>query len=123
MTLADDVDLEVIARATDGFTGADLQALVYNANLEAVHETIDHKSSSNVSGRGGDGTVLDEGQKILYTTFSPEGREKKVLSNAEEMAIQKQVRNLAYPVRIGTHLRMHNAPVETNIPVHHLQTG
>ena len=88
------MDLEAIARTTDGFTGADLQALVYNANLEAVHETIDQKSP-NDSGKG-KSSIPDEGQKILYTTFSPEGGEKKVLSNAEEMAIQKQVRIPAY---------------------------
>ncbi|KAJ2347313.1 Peroxisome biosynthesis protein pex1 [Coemansia sp. RSA 2618] len=32
------VDWDAVARGTDGFTGADLQALVYNAFLEAVHE-------------------------------------------------------------------------------------
>lgn len=91
MTLADDVDLEAVARVTDGFTGADLQALVYNANLEAVHETIDQRSL-NTSGKGKSSNVPDEGQKIQYITFSPEGKEKKVLSAAEEMAIQRQVR-------------------------------
>ena len=108
MTLADDVDLEAIARATDGFTGADLQALVYNANLEAVHETIDQKSP-NVSGKGKSNT-LDEGQNIRYITFSPEGSEKKVLSNAEEMAIQRQVRGLVYHFLSGTHLKRRITP-------------
>ena len=102
MALADDVDLGAIARATDGFTGADLQALVYNANIEAVHETIDQRSPNNVSGEG-KGSILDEGQKIQYITLSPEGSEKKVLSNAEEMAIQRQVRSPIYSLRRGTH--------------------
>ena len=105
MALADDVDLEAIARATDGFTGADLQALVYNANLEAVHETIDHKSPTDVSGGGENGSISDDGQNIRYITLGPEGGEKKVLSNAEEMAIQRQVRVLVYPLRNGSHLR------------------
>ena len=35
------LDLATVAAATDGFSGADLQALVYNAHLEAVHEAID----------------------------------------------------------------------------------
>ncbi|XP_056153950.1 peroxisome biogenesis factor 1 [Lampris incognitus] len=35
--LAADVDLEQLATATEQFTGADLKALLYNAQLEAIH--------------------------------------------------------------------------------------
>uniref|UniRef100_A0A4W5R945 Peroxisomal ATPase PEX1 n=1 Tax=Hucho hucho TaxID=62062 RepID=A0A4W5R945_9TELE len=38
--LADDVDLEQMAVATDTFTGADLKALLYNAQLEAIHSSL-----------------------------------------------------------------------------------
>lgn len=107
MALADDVDLEAIAQVTGGFTGADLQALVYNANLEAVHETIDQNPLNNASGKGGSSSIPEEGQKIQYITFGPEGSEKKVLSAAEEMAIQRQVRSLAHLLRSGTHLWGH----------------
>ncbi|XP_049457738.1 peroxisome biogenesis factor 1 [Epinephelus fuscoguttatus] len=37
--LATDVDLEQLAAATEQFTGADLKALLYNAQLEAVHNS------------------------------------------------------------------------------------
>ncbi|EPY79237.1 hypothetical protein CB1_000947001 [Camelus ferus] len=37
LPLADDVDLQHVASATDSFTGADLKALLYNAQLEALH--------------------------------------------------------------------------------------
>ncbi|KAM3857900.1 peroxisomal ATPase PEX1 [Diretmus argenteus] len=40
MPLADDVDLEQLAAATELFTGADLKALLYNAQLEAVHSSL-----------------------------------------------------------------------------------
>lgn len=96
MALADDVDLESISRATNGFTGADLQALVYNANLEAVHETIDQKSPDDASGKGKARGDPDKHQNIRYVTFGPEGSEKKVLSAAEEMAFQRQVRSPAH---------------------------
>lgn len=36
-----DVDLEQLAAATERFTGADLKALLYNAQLEAVHSGLD----------------------------------------------------------------------------------
>ncbi|KAJ7991800.1 hypothetical protein DPEC_G00287630 [Dallia pectoralis] len=38
--LAADVDLEQIGAATDMFTGADLKALLYNAQLEAIHASL-----------------------------------------------------------------------------------
>lgn len=94
MSLADDVDLKAIAKATDGFTGADLQALVYNANLEAVHEAIDQKPPGDALGKGKVRDASDEEEKIEYITFGPEGSEKKVLSAAEETAVQRQVRGL-----------------------------
>ncbi|XP_008684453.1 peroxisome biogenesis factor 1 isoform X2 [Ursus maritimus] len=37
LPLADDVDLQHVASATDSFTGADLKALLYNAQLAALH--------------------------------------------------------------------------------------
>lgn len=40
MKISPDVSLEDIAKQTEGFTGADLQALIYNANLEAIHQEI-----------------------------------------------------------------------------------
>ena len=40
IALADDVDLDDWARRTDGYSGADLQALLYNASLEAINEVI-----------------------------------------------------------------------------------
>jgi len=40
LTFAPSVDLEDISLETEGFSGADLQALVYNAHLEVVHSSI-----------------------------------------------------------------------------------
>ncbi|XP_047461452.1 peroxisome biogenesis factor 1 [Mugil cephalus] len=40
MSLAADVDLEQLAAETEQFTGADLKALLYNAQLEAVHNSL-----------------------------------------------------------------------------------
>lgn len=120
MALADDVDLEGIARATDGFTGADLQALIYNASLEAVHETIDKNNTPGKSENSG--IPDDDGQKIQYITFGPDGSEKKVLSAAEEMEIQRQVRSLMHPLRNDAPKETWGPPVETNIFVY-LQTG
>ncbi|KAF3833810.1 hypothetical protein F7725_025014, partial [Dissostichus mawsoni] len=40
VALAADVDLDQLAAATEQFTGADLKALLYNAQLEAVHSSM-----------------------------------------------------------------------------------
>lgn len=57
MALSDSVDLEAYISDTDGFSGADLQALMYNAHLEVVHASISattaETSSENFSkGKG-----------------------------------------------------------------------
>lgn len=41
MILSPEVKLEDIAEQTDGYSGADLQALLYNAYLDAIHDVID----------------------------------------------------------------------------------
>lgn len=39
--MAEDVDLNSIASMTEGFSGADLQALLSDAQLAAVHDLLD----------------------------------------------------------------------------------
>ncbi|KZP06528.1 AAA-domain-containing protein [Athelia psychrophila] len=40
VSMAADIDWTFVAESTEGFSGADLQALVYNAHLEVVHSSI-----------------------------------------------------------------------------------
>ncbi|XP_025921157.1 peroxisome biogenesis factor 1 isoform X1 [Apteryx rowi] len=40
LSLANDVDFQYLAAKTEHFTGADLKALLYNAQLEAVHTSL-----------------------------------------------------------------------------------
>ncbi|EJD40467.1 AAA-domain-containing protein [Auricularia subglabra TFB-10046 SS5] len=40
LTVSPEVDLSEYAAQTEGYSGADLQALLYNAHLDAVHESI-----------------------------------------------------------------------------------
>ncbi|GAB4840787.1 hypothetical protein Ancab_021549 [Ancistrocladus abbreviatus] len=46
LPLAGDVDLATVAHMTDGFSGADLQALLSDAQLAAVQELLDRADSS-----------------------------------------------------------------------------
>ena len=44
--------LSEVARQTAGYSGADLQAVIYNAHLEAIHDILgDHNSADNVNAK------------------------------------------------------------------------
>ncbi|KAF5345345.1 hypothetical protein D9758_008461 [Tetrapyrgos nigripes] len=49
ISLSPSVDLQHVAEATEGFSGADLQALMYNAHLEVVNESIASSDSPEKS--------------------------------------------------------------------------
>lgn len=84
MPISADVDLKEVAAATEGFSGADLQALLYNAHLEVVHESIDIELSPDQS------TKMKEEESIEYVTFGPNSGTLK--SREEEMSLEKRVR-------------------------------
>ena len=46
------VDMEYIAEQTEGLSGADLQAVVYNAHLEVVQETLAANEEGKERGKG-----------------------------------------------------------------------
>ena len=50
LQLGEDVDLYSLAERTTNYTGADLQAMLYNAHLEAVHNVISTQSEKPVNG-------------------------------------------------------------------------
>lgn len=52
MPLAADAQLDAMAAGADGFTGADLRALLTEAQLAAVHEALDAQDTSPSSGAG-----------------------------------------------------------------------
>ncbi|KAL8740691.1 MAG: hypothetical protein Q9190_006631, partial [Brigantiaea leucoxantha] len=46
-----DEGLEEVAKRTDGYSGADLQAVIYNAHLEAIHDVLGDKTDETTVGR------------------------------------------------------------------------
>ena len=77
--------LDEIAKHTDGYTGADLQAVVYNAYLKSVHEVLEAKDSdigeSNLAG--------DDLSEVLSKTFTP--RNQKFKYNGE---LEKKIKTV-----------------------------
>lgn len=84
--MAGSIDLNGLAKETDGYSGADLQALLYNAHLEVVHETIAAIQSDGTrpQKRG------EEDRKIDYVEIGA-GAGKHNRSRAEEAELQKRV--------------------------------
>ncbi|OSD00321.1 AAA-domain-containing protein [Trametes coccinea BRFM310] len=71
VALAPSVDLAALAEETDGFSGADLQALMYNAHLEVVHDTISsHVATSSTKSNGASAIAAssaDASEPVKYT--------------------------------------------------------
>lgn len=83
MMVSPTVDFHEIASKTEGFSGADLQALLYNAHLDVIHSSISEIPTISSSSQ-------NDNTPIQYAIIggSP-GQE--VLSKAEETALQKRV--------------------------------
>lgn len=92
--LSPSVSLSRYAAQTAGFSGADLQALIYNAHLDAIHATIAPAVDANgqVEGTGAGGKRDDEGGDIKYVVLG-EKEDEKVLSRAEQATVNKRVRH------------------------------
>lgn len=63
--LSPDVDLNDYVEKTEGYSGADLQAVLYNAHLECVHSNI----SVTKSAMDGDSDVHTNGQDIGFISL------------------------------------------------------
>lgn len=94
VTVSSSVDISEIAKATDGFSGADLQALVYNANLEAIHSSV---AQVTAPGRS---VATDEEIPLEYTSF---GGSNKTIANtlAQESAFQRRVSRIDASSAVG----------------------
>ncbi|KAI0796078.1 AAA-domain-containing protein [Abortiporus biennis] len=94
VTLSPSVDLNSIARRTEGFSGADLQALLYNAHLEVIHETLaastnDSDSPQNRNQRSEDVPHIE--YKLL---FGPSEKADRASSKAEKDALQRRLHRI-----------------------------
>lgn len=86
-------ELIEIAKLTDGYTGADLQAVVYNAYLKGVHENLEAKTSN---GSIDDLNVLDDGAKLQFKTIASGNDNRYKSSSATRKKIETLVENYNY---------------------------
>jgi len=96
LPLDGDLCFEEVAQLTEGFTGADLQALIYSAHLEVVHESINAKTSIEEKRKEGYNTK-DSMHKLHWTEIQPHPHDSSkitegaVRSRAEQEAITKRI--------------------------------
>lgn len=86
LAVAPEVDFEELAEKTEGFSGADLQAVLYNAHLEAVHEVIargeEEAASGKRKGKGKARAGAEEERELEFVQFQIEKGED--VNNARE---------------------------------------
>jgi len=86
------IDMNTLAQRTEGYTGADLQALIYNAQLDAIHSAIEDSAPVNASIRKGlvndDVRVVEGGQPRMNMTASEMSALRARLENITQNDLQ-----------------------------------
>lgn len=82
--LGSDVNLDHYAEITEGFSGADIQALLYNAHLEVVHLTLGGLENN------GTGEPLLHPTQVQYQIYNPLSK-PRVTSKADHDAMLMRV--------------------------------
>ena len=82
--------LHEVAARTEGYTGADLQAIVYNAHLETIHEKLGDGKTNRNHGREPDHAAPPRKHKsdILQFPFDPDSRDQATHVNHTHQKIE-----------------------------------
>ena len=80
--MSNDVDLDNLASLTEGFCGADLQALVYNAHLEVVHTILPSPTQDSSKNH-------NNAEEVSF--ISSKKQQSSVSSKADKQALQRRV--------------------------------
>lgn len=75
-----------VAERTKGYSGADLQAVVYNAHLEAVHDILGDQEVTEEKGKTKGGKGARQQHDFLQFRFGEDAPEEKPLDNAAIVA-------------------------------------
>ncbi|KAG9051589.1 Peroxisome biosynthesis protein pex1 [Tulasnella sp. UAMH 9824] len=86
IAISDSVSLRALAQETEGYSGADLQAIMYNAHLEVVHEAVaaDNQKDESTQANGVQNQIVD------FTTFGGSS-DGAVTARAERAAMERRL--------------------------------
>ena len=82
VVIAPDVDFTEVALKTEGFSGADLQALLYNAHLDVIHSAI--AEAPTTTNKAADEVPLE------YMVFDA-GENQPTMSKTEQTDLERKV--------------------------------
>ncbi|KAN0061903.1 Peroxisome biosynthesis protein pex1 [Thecaphora frezii] len=85
------VDVEHWAERTEGYSGADLQALLYNAHLETIHESINAALPSAADASAAVSREAPSGKPLRFASFGGGAGKGKTLSGAERQALSRKL--------------------------------
>lgn len=89
IALDSSVDLEEYVDATQGFSGADLQAFIYNAQLEAVHDIVEEDRHDPSASRSNSESEVFNGN--FHQWKSGALHESRAMAASERSVVTKQV--------------------------------
>lgn len=83
-----DVDLDVWAQRTEGYSGADLQALMYNAQLETINESLQGPETRHT-------TETQDTLNVAYVSISPaDDNTAHAVSGAQKAALSSRLERM-----------------------------
>ncbi|KAA8906677.1 hypothetical protein TRICI_005100 [Trichomonascus ciferrii] len=94
MTLSPEVSLEELAGKTQGYSGADLQALLYNAYLNAIHDVVDVDINNDDSTANDTNNSLEYFQTKVSDYTSTATANGSTLSAAERAKTTKKLEKM-----------------------------
>ncbi len=84
--------LTAVARQTEGYSGADLQAVIYNAHLEAIHDLLgpENSAAQDFGKKKSNGVVKGgRGQDFTYFRLGGEANDSATPSSAAALAAER----------------------------------
>lgn len=94
LNMGPDVDLQDVAEWCEHYTGADLQAMLYNAQLEAIHRSIDLNYEAKLN--AGQNNDKDEHELVTILQLDDNIKAMQHLSAELKTQMVKKVRHLPY---------------------------
>lgn len=86
-----DVDLVPLAHSTAAFSGADLQSLISNAQLEAIHELLDRPEHASTLDQQRQQPGLAVKSLRVWEASGDAG--EKILNQSQKSDLMREVRN------------------------------
>ena len=106
MPLENHADLQTIAKQTEAFTGADLKALLYNAQLQSAHEVLERRAHSSREAK----TKTESESEFISQDISATPKKRKSAGDKPEKRVGKERKPLVFGYT-DTGLKRQNEPL------------